>query len=44
VFSAGLDASILHAFDGVGHCDSGQVRVGGEALPVTASVGDFALC
>lgn len=39
VFCTSLDAGILHALDGIGHCDSGQVRVGGKAFPVTASVG-----
>ena len=44
VFCTSLDASILHALDGVGHRDSRQVRVGSEALPISASVGDLALC
>jgi hypothetical protein len=43
VLCTGLDAGILHALDGVGHGNSCQVRVGGEALPVAASMGDFAL-
>jgi hypothetical protein len=43
VFCTGLDAGVLHALDGVGHRDSGQVWVGGEALPISASMGDFAL-
>ena len=43
VFRTGLDTGILHALDGVGHCDSGQVWIGGKALPVATTVGNLAL-
>ena len=44
VLCTGLDAGILHALNSVGHSDSGKVWVGGETLPVAASVGNLALC
>jgi hypothetical protein len=42
VLRASLDSSVLHALDGVGHCDTSQVRISRESLPVAASVGNLA--
>jgi hypothetical protein len=39
VLGSGLDTGVLVTVDGLLHGDTGQVRVGGEALPVTTGVG-----
>ena len=42
VLCASLDSCVLHTFDSVGHCDTSEVRISRETLPVATSLRDLA--